>query len=96
MKKINIGLNLTIIINKSADKFFKKHNHVYSKFLKNVESFYIDDNANVDIVAMKNYKGIFRMRINDYRVIYRLENGEIIIIEVLLVKSRGEVYKNFK
>ncbi len=45
---------------------------------------------------MKNYKGIFRMRINDYRVIYRLENGEIKIIEVLLVKSRGEVYKNFK
>ncbi len=96
MKKLNIGLSLEIIINKSADKFFKKHKDVFSKFLKNIESFYINDNTNIDIVAMKNHKNIFRMRINDYRVIYRLENGEIIIIEVLLVKSRGDIYKNFK
>ncbi len=95
MKKINVGISIEILINKSADKFFRKHNEVYIKFLENIKSHYLNENSNIDIVAMKTYKGIYRMRINDYRIIYKLDNGKIKLIEVLMVKSRGEIYKKF-
>ncbi|GHT92284.1 translation repressor RelE [Alphaproteobacteria bacterium] len=38
-----------------------------------------------------NVKGFYRMRVGDYRVIYRIRNKEV---EVLIVKidSRGKVY----
>ncbi len=76
MKKINIGICVEIHINKSADKFFKKHKNIYDKFLDNVKHYYLNNNQNIDIVAMNSLKKIYRMRINDYRVIYRLENGK--------------------
>lgn len=44
---------------------------------------------------MKTYKNTYRMRINNYRVIYVLKNEEIIIISVLAVDSRGQIYNKF-
>lgn len=43
---------------------------------------------------MKTYKNTYRMRINDYRVIYVLKNEKIIIINVLAVDSRGQIYED--
>lgn len=45
---------------------------------------------------MKNYNNIYRMRIQKYRVIYKIINEEIIIIEVITAGNRGEIYKNFQ
>ena len=53
------------------------------------------ENENIDIKVMKTYKNTYRMRINDYRVIYVLKNKEIIIISVLAVDSRGQIYNKF-
>ncbi|WP_296127437.1 type II toxin-antitoxin system RelE/ParE family toxin [uncultured Anaerococcus sp.] len=39
----------------------------------------------------KNY--LFRLRIGDYRAIFELKNNEINIIYVLLIDTRGDVYK---
>lgn len=44
---------------------------------------------------MKNYNNIYRMRIQKYRVIYKLVNDEIIIIDILAAGSRGDIYKDF-
>lgn len=44
---------------------------------------------------MKTYKNTYRMRINDYRVIYVLKNEKIIIINVLAVDSRRQIYNKF-
>jgi mRNA-degrading endonuclease RelE of RelBE toxin-antitoxin system len=33
------------------------------------------------------------MRIGNYRVVYKVLNGEIIIIDVLQAGSRGDIYK---
>ena len=44
---------------------------------------------------MKTYKNTYRMRINNYNVIYVLKNEEIIIISVLAVDSRGQIYNKF-
>ncbi len=96
MSKIELNIEIQVIINKVSDKFFRKHKDVYKDFIANIESFYSNKNTNIDIVAMKNYKNVFRMRIRSYRVIYSLENGKIIIIRVLFADSRGDVYKKFK
>lgn len=37
---------------------------------------------------------IYRIRIGNYRVIYSIENNEL-IIEIIRVRHRKEVYKNF-
>lgn len=92
---IKIEKNIVIETTKIADKFFKKHKTIYEKFITNIRNYYHLKYENVDIKAMKTYKNTYRMRINDYRVIYILKNEEIIIINVLAVDSRGQVYNKF-
>ncbi len=79
---------------KNADKFFSKHKDVEEKFKMNIISV-LKGNSNIDIKPLKGYKDILRMRINSYRVIYQVKNGEIIIIDVLAAGNRGEIYKDF-
>lgn len=87
--------NIIINLSNSANKFFKKHIDIYDKFINNLKSVYNNNNTNIDIKAMKNYN-IYRMRIQKYRVIYKIINEEIIIIEVITAGNRGEIYKNFQ
>ncbi len=88
--------NIIINLSNSANKFFKKHIDIYDKFINNLKSVYNNNNTNIDIKAMKNYNNIYRMRIQKYRVIYKIINEEIIIIEVITAGNRGEIYKNFQ
>lgn len=92
---IKVEENIVIETTKIADKFFEKHKNVYDKFITNIRNYYHCKNENVDIKAMKNYKNTYRMRINDYRVVYMLKNEEIVVINVLAVDSRGQVYNKF-
>lgn len=43
-----------------------------------------------DIKKLQGYSNLYRLRIGDYRVIYQVEDGMIIIDAVL---PRGEAYK---
>ncbi len=45
-----------------------------------------------DIKAMKGYDGFFRLRVGDYRVIYSV-NNDILLVQVVEVGNRGDVYK---
>ena len=92
---IKITEEIILETTKVADKFFSKHKEVYEKFIENIKSYYHYKNQNVDIKAMKTYKNLYRMRINDYRVVYKLVNGEIIVVSVVAVVSRGQIYKDF-
>lgn len=92
---IKITEEIILETTKVADKFFSKHKKVYEKFIENIKSYYHYKNQNVDIKAMKTYKNLYRMRINDYRVVYKLVNGEIIVVSVVAVVSRGQIYKDF-
>ncbi len=85
MKQLKCKFNYS----KSANKFFIKHKDIEEMFKKNI----INENPNTDIKALKGFKGLLRMRIKDYRIIFKVVNGQIIIIEVLLAGNRGEIYK---
>ena len=46
-----------------------------------------------DIVPLYGKKDSFRLRVGDYRIIYEVQN-ELLLITVVNVNNRGQVYKN--
>jgi len=47
-----------------------------------------------DIKKMHGYKSLYRLRVGDFRVLYRTQtNGEIVIVIVEDIDNRGQVYK---
>ena len=49
------------------------------------------DNADLDIEILKGREG-FRLRVGQYRVIYTRQDDQL-IIEVVKIRSRGDIYK---
>lgn len=47
-----------------------------------------------DIKKLKGYSDLWRLRVGDYRIIYKVDNGELIVI-VIDVGNRGEVYNRY-
>lgn len=45
----------------------------------------------LDVVNLQNRPG-YRLRVGDWRIIYEIEGGELIIL-VLRIGSRGEIYR---
>lgn len=45
-----------------------------------------------DIKAMQGYRGFYRLRVGDYRVIYTIIE-DVLLIRVVEVGNRGDVYK---
>ena len=45
-----------------------------------------------DIKAMQGYEGFYRLRVGDYRVIYTI-NDDVLLVRVVEVGNRGDVYK---
>jgi mRNA interferase RelE/StbE len=46
-----------------------------------------------DTKRFKGYKGLYRLRVGEYRIIYTVQNEEL-IIAVLSIGNRGDVYKD--
>lgn len=47
-----------------------------------------------DIKKLKGYGDLMRLRVGDYRIIYTVEHGELIVY-VINIGNRGEIYKHF-
>jgi mRNA interferase RelE/StbE len=47
-----------------------------------------------DIKTLKGHTNLFRLRVGDYRIIYTIDNGELVIC-VIDVGNRGDVYKRY-
>lgn len=45
-----------------------------------------------DIKPMSGHENLYRLRVGSYRVIYTIEGG-LLIIRVLTIGNRGDVYK---
>lgn len=80
---------------KAADKFFIKHEDVreeYENCLK--ELLFGDHPEQVDVKRIKGKKSVYyRIRVGDWRVVYTLIKGKIVVINTLLAGPRGDVYK---
>lgn len=47
-----------------------------------------------DIKKLKGYEGLMRLRVGDYRIIYRVDNGRLIVL-VVDAGNRGDIYKRY-
>ena len=75
----------------SKKSFFKKHENIKEKFKNNI-ILHFKGQRNIDIKKLIGYSDLFRMRINSYRVIYKVINNKIILIDVIDADNRGDIY----
>lgn len=47
-----------------------------------------------DIKSLKGHKGVFRLRVETYRIIYTIDNGRMLIC-VIDAGDRGQIYKRY-
>lgn len=43
---------------------------------------------------MKGHEGLYRLRVGDYRIIYTVDNGELIVY-VIDAGNRGQIYNSY-
>ena len=79
-----------INLNKKAQKFILKQpksmQYLIYKAIYNLPS--------GDTRPLEGHKGLHRLRVGDYRIIYTLDNGELIIC-VVDAGNRGDIYKRY-
>ena len=80
---------------KQAKKFFSKHEEIRNKFEESIHSLYLG--KKVDIKKIQGLKELtYRIRINSYRVIFSIIDGQIVVINTILAGNRGDIYKHLK
>lgn len=47
-----------------------------------------------DIKKLKGYSDLLRLRVGDYRIIYSVDNGELIVY-IVDAGNRGEIYNKY-
>lgn len=79
-----------IIIKKSAEKFLRKQDKQTQQKLYDVIKLLPNGN---DIKKLKGFDNKYRLRANNYRIIYDKYDDKF-IIEVINIDNRGQVYKS--
>ncbi len=89
------GFSYEIQYIKAADKFFKKHENIRKEYENAIKELLIGDHPEeIDVKKIKGKRNdYYRIRLGDWRVIYTLINGKIIVITTLAAGSRGDIYK---
>ena len=47
-----------------------------------------------DIKPLKGHKNVYRLRVDDFRIIYTIDNGQMVIC-VIDAGNRGKIYKRY-
>lgn len=47
-----------------------------------------------DIKRLKGHEGLFRLRVGNYRIVYTVDNGQLIIY-VIDAGNRGQIYNKY-
>lgn len=80
---------------KAADKFLKVHEDIREQYEAAVKELLVG--IHPEKINVKRIKGkrndYFRIRISNYRLVYTIINGKIVVINTLLAGARGDVYK---
>ena len=80
-----------IIIKKKAKKFIDKLTK--NEKIRVVKAIEMLPNGE-DIKKLKGYSDLLRLRVGDYRIIYTVDNGELVVI-VIDAGNRGEIYNKY-
>ncbi len=84
---------------KSAEKFIEKRKSIgirfYKAFIEIAENKQNIKTYDIKKFYSKYYDDIFRMRIGDYRAIFRVVDDELLVY-VFDIGSRGDIYKKVR
>ena len=47
-----------------------------------------------DVKKLKGHEGLMRLRVGDYRIIYQVDNGRLVVL-VVDAGNRGDIYKRY-
>lgn len=76
-----------------AVKSLKKITSVYQELiLAKLSELAINPFENSNVKALKGQDKVYRLRVADYRVIFTIENSELVIL-VIDIDHRGNIYK---
>lgn len=80
---------------KQSDKFFIKHENIRNEFKNSIKSLVNNEHPEkVNVKKLKGkYQGYYRIAIGSYRIIYTLIQGKIVVVNVVMAGSRGDIYK---
>ena len=80
---------------KAADKFFKVHEDVRTQYEDAIKELLLGTHPEtIDVKRIKGKRSVyFRIRLGNYRVVYAVINGKIVVITIILAGPRGDVYK---
>ena len=80
---------------RAAEKFFRAHENIRDQYEDAVRELLTGEHP--EKINVKRIKGkrneYYRIRLGEWRVIYGIINGKIVVITTLLAGSRGDVYK---
>lgn len=62
------------------------------KIIEAIDSLAIDPRPN-GVKKLENFKNSYRVRVGQYRIVYEIEDRQL-LIEVIKVANRKEVYRN--
>lgn len=80
-----------IVIKKKAKKFIDKLPQ--NEKIRVVKAIQMLPNGE-DIKRLKGHSNLLRLRVGAYRIIYTVDNGELVVI-VIDVGNRGEIYNQY-
>lgn len=82
-----------IVIEKLAEKFIiKLPKPEKERILKAI--YQLPEGNDIKELKGKKNKGLYRLRVGDYRVIYTINNGKLVIY-VIDSGNRGDIYKRY-
>ncbi|NSI19015.1 type II toxin-antitoxin system RelE/ParE family toxin [[Ruminococcus] gnavus] len=80
-----------IVLEKPAQKFLKRLNRTdKERILRAIYKLSEGEN----IKRLKGHQDLLRLRVGDYRVIYTVNNGKLVVC-VVDIGNRGDVYKRY-
>ena len=80
---------------KAADKFLKTHEEVREQYEDAIKELLVGNHPEkVDVKRIKGKRNdYYRIKLGEYRVVYAIINGKIVVINTMLAGVRGDVYK---
>lgn len=84
-------MSYRIVIKKNAEKFIRKQPKPQQERI--FKAIYALPEAG-DIKALKGNPNLLRLRVGDYRIIYTVDHGELVVI-VIDIGPRGQIYNNY-
>lgn len=84
-------MKYTILYDKAAVKFIKKQSPAQQRRILEAVHALPDEG---DRKQLKGHRGLYRLRVGDYRIIYSVDNGKL-IVRAVDAGNRGQIYNRY-